>query len=329
MRLKDMEKEIFSIKTKSDFEVMALKIFQFQYENNAIYRNFVDFMKIDSSSIKSISQIPFLPIELFKNHKIVSGDFCEEALFLSSGTGSMSRSKHYVKSLQLYENSFMKSFEIFFGNVDEYSVFALLPSYIEQGNSSLVYMVEKIIEKSRKGVGGFYLHDFEKLSSDLKEVKSKGLKVFLIGVTYALLDFSEKFAMDLSDAIIVETGGMKGRKEEMLKSELHSILKTKFGVSKIYSEYGMAELLSQAWSEGEGVFRNPPWMKILVREETDPLNVSETQGRGGINIIDLANLYSCSFIETQDLGKLHSDGSFEILGRFSGSDVRGCSLLAL
>ena len=276
-----------------------------------------------------IEQIPFLPIKFFKSHQVITGDNSPEIVFNSSGTTGQLTSKHYVANTSVYKTSFLKTFEQFYGSPEDYCILALLPSYLEREGSSLVYMVHDLIVKSGHPDSGFYLHEHGKLAQKLKELDSKGVKILLIGVSFALLDLVSNYSFSLKNTIIMETGGMKGRKKEMIREELHGILKAGFGVGEIHSEYGMTELLSQAYSLGKGSFECPPWMRVLIRDPEDPLTLLPDGKSGGVNIIDLANLHSCSFIATQDLGKLYPDGSFEILGRFDHSDLRGCNLMAL
>jgi len=318
---------IFNIQSPFEFNEIALSLFRYQYKNNTIYRSFVDALGVSESKVYHPEQIPFLPVSFFKTHKIVTGDFAEEIIFESSGTTGMETSRHYVADADSYELSFTKGLELFYGDLSKYTVFALLPSYLERKNSSLIYMVEKILQRSNRNMGGFFLNDLEELQQQLIKAQQLGLKIMLIGVTFALLDMAESFPVKIPDAIIIETGGMKGRRKELTRMELHEQLCKSFGVSKIHSEYGMTELLSQAWSAGDGIFRCPPWMKILIADTNDPLSFLETGRTGGINIIDLANFHSCSFIATQDLGRVFDDESFEVLGRFDNSDIRGCSLL--
>lgn len=318
---------IFNIQSPYDFNEIATSLFRYQYRNNKIYNSFVDALGINESQVYHTEQIPFLPVSFFKTHKIVTGDYPAELIFESSGTTGMETSKHYVLDASCYEESFTLGLEIAYGDLSRYVVFALLPSYLERKNSSLVYMVEKLLLKSNRQMGGFYLNELPLLQEQMLEAERKGLKIMLIGVTFALLDMAEKFPVHLPDAIIIETGGMKGRRTELTRMELHERLCTGFGVSKIHSEYGMTELLSQAWSSGDGIFRCPPWMKVMIADTNDPLSYLDTGRTGGINIIDLANYNSCSFIATQDLGRVYDDGSFEVLGRFDNSDIRGCSLL--
>lgn len=319
---------IFNLQSPFEFNEIAVSLFRYQYRENEIYRSFVDALGISESQVYHPEQIPFLPVSFFKTHKVISGDYAEELIFESSGTTGMETSKHYVVDASCYQESFTRGLQLAYGDLSEYAVFALLPSYLERKNSSLVYMVEKILLQSNRQMGGFYLNELSELQQQLKEAQRLGLKIMLIGVTFALLDMAEKFPLHIPDAIIIETGGMKGRRNELTRMELHEKLCKGFGVQKIHSEYGMTELLSQAWSPGDGIFRCPPWMKILIADTNDPLSYLETGRSGGINIIDLANFHSCSFIATQDLGRVFDDGSFEVLGRFDNSDIRGCSLLA-
>jgi hypothetical protein len=318
---------IFNLQSPHEFNDSALSLFRYQYRNNTIYKQFVDALGVNESKVYHSEQIPFLPVSMFKTHKIVTGNFPEELIFESSGTTGMETSKHYVVDAALYQQSFTLGLELFYGDLSQYAIFALLPSYLERKNSSLVYMVEKILTHSNREMGGFYLNELDKLKNQLIEARNRGLKTILIGVTFALLDMAEFFPLEIPNAIIIETGGMKGRREELTRMELHERLCKGFGVEKIHSEYGMTELLSQAWSAGDGIFRTPPWMKIMIADTNDPLSFLETGRSGGINIIDLANFHSCSFISTQDLGRVFEDGTFEVLGRFDNSDIRGCSLL--
>ncbi len=323
-----LEKDIFNINSSEDFERIALEIFRFQYENVPVYQTFCNFLNTNLSEVKHTKDIPFLPIQFFKTHKVIAKDLPEEALFTSSGTTGSITSKHYVADLKLYEESFLNAFEMQYGNPSNFTFLALLPSYLEREGSSLIYMVENLIEKSKDPNSGFYLYEMDALIEKLDFLEKNGRKSILIGVSYALLDLIEKRKFQLKNTIVMETGGMKGRRKEMIKEELHEILKKGFGVAKIHSEYGMTELLSQGYSKGDGIFTCPPWMKILTRDTEDAL--SYTYGKtGGINVIDLANLFSCSFIATQDLGKTFSDGTFEVLGRFDSSDIRGCNLMVL
>lgn len=323
-----LEKDIFSITSEEDFEALALKIFRFQHENVKVYREFCDLLKIDPSKINNSANIPFLPIQFFKSHKVILKGLSEETIFTSSGTTGSITSKHFVANLPLYEKSFSQAFKENYGDPSEVVILALLPSYLEREGSSLIYMVDWLIKKSNNPHSGFYLHDTDALIEKLRFLESQKIKTVLVGVSYALLDLIEKQPFQLENTIVMETGGMKGKRKELVKEELHEILKKGFGVSEIHSEYGMTELLSQAYSHSKGIFNTPPWMKVLIRDPEDALTLV-TAKTGGINVIDLANLYSCSFIATQDLGKKYSDNSFEILGRFDTSDIRGCNLMVL
>lgn len=313
--------------TSETFLAKALETFRFQSEQNPVYRTYLRGINCNISTVDTLKKIPFLPISFFKNHKIITGNATEKLVFYSSGTTQNHRSKHYVTHPELYEESFTKGFENFFGDVKNYTILALLPSYLEQQHSSLVYMVKGLMEKSNQPENGFYLHNYQELISKINTLEKQQKPTLLIGVAYALLDILELQHFQLQHTFVLETGGMKGRRQEVIKSELHRVLQNGFGVNTIYSEYGMTELLSQAYSVENQIFKTPPWMKILVREVEDPFHYVSTGKTGGINVIDLANYNSCSFIETQDLGKLYSDGSFEVLGRFDHSDIRGCNLL--
>ena len=314
--------------TREDFSLLSLQLFKYQYDNNPVYRKYVDMLGKRTEDIKTIEQIPFLPIEFFKTQKIVTGNDIVTHVFESSGTTGYIASKHYVTNISVYEKSFAKAFRLFYGNVKEFCILALLPSYMERGNSSLVYMMNKLIEENTHPYSSFYSDNVQELAVKLKELNEKKTKTILIGVSYALLGLAEKYPMDISNVIIMETGGMKGKRKELVREELHDHLCKAFNVAAIHSEYGMTELFSQAYSKGNGFFVCPPWMKVIIRDVNDPLVIQGYNATGGINIIDLANINSCAFIATQDLGRLHSDGSFEVLGRFDNSDVRGCNLLA-
>lgn len=319
------KEEIFSIQNQTEFEEVALKIFQFQAENNLVYAHFLEFLQVDLTEINSIEKIPFLPIRFFKSHPIITGRNSVQKTFSSSGTTGSVVSKHFVTDLAFYRKSLEESFRLFYGDFRDYSILALLPSYLEREGSSLIDMVEFWLEQSKSG--GFYLYDHEKLYRDIIRNEKEGKKGILIGVSFALLDFVDKFQLNLEKTIVMETGGMKGRKEEITREELHERLKKGFGVKEIHSEYGMTELLSQAYSKGNSAFQTPGWMKVLVRDTEDPFHILEKGKTGGLNLIDLANLNSCSFIATDDLAKIHADNSFEILGRFDQSDIRGCNLM--
>jgi len=326
--LHQLQNRIFAINNQADFLEIALKVFSYQYYNNPIYRQFVQSLGKNASRIDSVDKIPFIPVEFFRDHKILTGDNKVELVFESSGTTGTVPGKHYVSDASLYEKSFLNSFRLFYGDPEEYMIAALLPSYVERSGSSLVYMAEHLIKRSGYQASGFYKDNQCELMFAIEKAKEDKRRILLLGVSFALLDLAENRPPDLSGVIVMETGGMKGRRKELIRSELHSILKDKLNITEVHSEYGMTELLSQAYSKGEGIFYSPPWMKILTRDPQDPLTVfSEDAGTGGINIIDLANINSCSFIATGDLGKTHEDGSFEVLGRFDNSDIRGCNLL--
>jgi phenylacetate-coenzyme A ligase PaaK-like adenylate-forming protein len=321
--------DIFHIASKKEFEKITLQVFRHQYDNNVVYRQFCDFLKKDKTNVKSIREIPFLPIQFFKSHEVVSTTEPIQITFTSSGTTGSNTSKHFVTDLNYYENSYQLGFSQFYGNIEDYVVLALLPSYLEREGSSLIYMVEDLIAKSNQPESGFYLNNYDELIEKLIRLDNEGQNVILIGVTFALLDLVEQQKFNLKNTIIMETGGMKGRRKEMIREELHDTLCKGFGVPEIHSEYGMTELLSQAYSLGDGVFECPNWMQILVRDTEDALAYVANGKTGGINVIDLANINSCSFIATQDLGKIVGNNAFEVLGRFDHSDIRGCNLMVL
>lgn len=321
--------KIFSIHSNEGFEALALEVFQYQAKNNPVYKEYLNILQIHPSSVSRISNIPFLPIEIFKTEKVLSFFLDAELVFSSSTTTGTQAGKHFVPDPTLYENSFRTAFYHFYGSMESYCILALLPSYLERSGSSLIYMMDHLIRESKNEASGFYLNNLEELNHTLLQLKQQGQKTILTGVTFALLDFVEKYSIDFPDMIVMETGGMKGRREELVREDLHEILKNGFGVHKIHSEYGMTELLSQAYSKGDGIFECPPWMRILIREPNDPFNLIPDGKTGGVNIIDLANLDSCAFIETQDLGRKTSSGQFEVLGRFDSSDLRGCNLMVI
>lgn len=321
--------DLFSISNQKQFEKIALKTFRYQYENNLVYQEFCDLLHTNVQKVKTLQQIPFLPIQFFKSHTVVSNNEAPQAIFTSSGTTGMTTSQHLVTDVSLYEESYRRGFSQFYGNIENYVVLALLPSYLEREGSSLIYMVEDLIQLSNQPESGFYLNNHDELIEKLIELDSLGQNVILIGVTYALLDLIEKRKFQLQNTIIMETGGMKGKRKEMIREELHQQLCAGFGVSSIHSEYGMTELLSQAYSLGEGIFECPSWMQILIRDTEDALSYITNGKTGGINVIDLANRNSCSFIATQDLGKKYANGTFEVLGRFDNSDIRGCNLMVV
>lgn len=328
--------DIFTISSQKQFDKIALKVFRFQYENNVVYKEFCDFLKVEKQSVKTLRQIPFLPIQFFKNHEVVCKTDRIQEIFTSSGTTGMITSRHLVTDVSLYEQSYRNAFSEFYGDIEDYTVLALLPSYLERSGSSLIYMVKDLIELSNNEQSGFYLHNYDELITKLIELDNSGRNIILIGVTYALLDLIEKQKFKLKNTIIMETGGMKGKRKELIREELHEILCDGFGVQTIHSEYGMTELLSQAYSLGNGIFECPAWMQILIRDTEDAMTYVSNGKTGGINVIDLANINSCSFIATQDLGKKYPNqpacrqaGSFEVLGRFDNSDIRGCNLMVI
>lgn len=321
--------DIFHIGSKKEFEKLALKVFRYQYDHNSVYRSFCELLKKNKTNVKSLPEIPFLPIQFFKSHEVVNSTAPVQITFTSSGTTGRNTSRHLVTDLKYYEESFRLAFSQFYGNIEDYVVLALLPSYLEREGSSLIYMVEDLIKHSNQPDSGFYLHNYDELIQKLTELDNSGQNVILIGVTYALLDLIEKQNFQLKNTIIMETGGMKGKRKEMIREELHDLLCRGFGVSEIHSEYGMTELLSQAYSLGDGIFECPPWMEILIRDTEDALSYVAAGKTGGINVIDLANVNSCSFIATQDLGKKYPNHSFEVLGRFDHSDIRGCNLMVI
>ena len=320
---------IFGIKNNEEFNDLALKVFRFQFENNKVYRSFCDLTYKHPSDVKCIEVIPFLPIQFFKTHKVLSSQKSVQTVFTSSGTTGSQTSKHFVTDLNIYKNSFTKGFQYFYGNIEDYTILALLPSYLEREGSSLIFMVEHLIKISKFKESGFYLNNLTDLKQTMEALELKGRKTLLIGVSFALLDLVEFFKFNLKNTIVIETGGMKGRRKELIRDELHNLLQKGFGVKNIHSEYGMTELLSQAYSKGHGVFECPKWMRVLARDTNDALNILPPEKTGGINIIDLANINSCSFIATQDLGKVHMEGNFEIMGRFDNSDIRGCNLMVI
>ena len=324
-----MRNQIFNIKSQQDFKKVTLEVFKHQFKNNKVYRSFCDLLYVHPSDVNEIQDIPFLPIQFFKSKKILSSLDEIQETFTSSGTTGSITSKHFVTDISLYQQSYLNGFEHFYGDIKEYKILALLPNYLERNGSSLVYMVDDLIKKSNNSDSGFYLNNLDELAKKLINLDNKGQKILLIGVSFALLDLIEKHQFQLKNTVIMETGGMKGRRKELIRSELHSLLQNGFGVSEIHSEYGMTELLSQGYSNGNGVFDCPPWMKILTRDTEDALTIQQPNKTGGINVIDLANYNSCSFIATQDLGKVHENGTFEIIGRFDNSDIRGCNLMVL
>lgn len=317
----------FTISSEDEFNSCALATFRYQVENVLVYQQYVQLLGISPLEIQHYSQIPFLPVSFFKSKSIIAEHQTPEISFTSSGTTGMITSQHQVAKVELYEQSFNRCFEKFYGPVSDYCVIGLLPAYLERSGSSLVYMVDQLIKKSNYFNSGFYLNQYAELKQLLLSLKEQNQKTILFGVTFALLDMAENFSVDFPDLIVMETGGMKGRRKEIVREELHEVLTKGFGVERIHSEYGMTELLSQAYSKGDGLFECPPWMKISIREINDPKQLVKDGITGGVNIIDLVNYFSCSFISTQDLGKIHPDNQFEIVGRFDNADLRGCNLL--
>jgi len=323
-----LAKKILSV-SSDNFDELALNVFTYQYQHNFLYKQYVDLLGIVPSTIQSIEKIPFLPIQFFKSETIKTNDWQQETIFSSSGTTGSMTSKHYVKSLEFYQTISVNTFQHFYGSIHDYTVLGLLPSYLERQGSSLVYMVDHFIQQSQSSLSGFYLNEYEALLKTIDEARKAQSPILLIGVTFALLDMAEQYAVDLSDCIVMETGGMKGRRKELIRKEVHQQLCSAFNLETVHSEYGMTELLSQGYSKGNGLFLPGYTMRILTREVTDPLTLQKKDRNGVLNIIDLANLDTCSFIATDDLGKVYTDGSFEVAGRLDTSDIRGCNLLVL
>lgn len=321
--------QIFSINDSADFKTQTLAVFEWQYRHNKVYQTFCDHLRKSPKTVGELHEIPFLPISFFKSKRIVTGSANPQKTFTSSGTTGSVVSQHYVTDLSVYQQSFRQGFAHFYGDIKEYAVLALLPSYLERQGSSLIFMAEDMIQQSQHPSSGFYLHNLDELAETLIGLENQNQKTLLIGVSFALLDLIEKYQFSLKNTVVMETGGMKGRRKEMIRAELHGLLSDGFGVDKIHSEYGMTELLSQAYSSGDGVFQCPPTMDILVRDTEDPLTTLPNNKAGGLNIIDLANYNSCAFIATQDLGKKYDNGDFEVIGRFDDADIRGCNLLLL
>jgi len=309
-----------------NFEDIALRLFRFQAKNNPVYNRYLHYLKCPVEEITSIQKIPFLPIGFFKTHEVKTGEWLPEVEFTSSGTSGMSTSRHAINDLSFYLNLSENIFDQFYGPASQYHFLALLPSYLERKGSSLIAMMDHLIKQSKSPHSGFYLHNHGDLVNKLSALKNTDRKIVLWGVSFALLDLAEAYELDLRDCIVLETGGMKGRRKEWIRDELHLFLTKRFNIQAVHSEYGMTELMSQAYSKGAGYYQCPPWMKVLVRDINDPFLIVNSKV-GGINVIDLANFYSCAFIETQDLGRIGQTGSFEILGRIDNSDVRGCNLL--
>ncbi|MBO4614314.1 MAG: acyltransferase [Bacteroidales bacterium] len=321
-------KEIFTIRTAADFERLSLQAFYFQYMNNPVYRKYCDLLYIDAGAVNYIADIPFMPVEFFKTHKVLCDGRDTEVIFTSSSTTGAVPSSHYVADADLYRKAFTAGFQQFYGEPSDFCILGLLPAYLERSGSSLVYMVDELVRMSDDSESGFFLHNHDELYDTICSLEKRGRKYILIGVSFALLDFAERYKLNMQHGIVMETGGMKGRRKEMVRSELHSVLMESFGVHSIHSEYGMTELLSQAYSQGDGIYSCSRTMKVLVREPNDPLAV-HTTGSGAINVVDLANIYSCSFLQTSDLGQVFDDGSFSVSGRFDSADVRGCNLMVV
>ncbi len=321
------KEQVFSITNSTEFNAAALQVFRQQAANCAVYSKFIEGLKVDAAKVDRIEQIPFLPVEFFKSHAVVSNNNPVEVTFSSSGTTGITTSRHLVTDVSWYVESFRRAFQLFYGDIENYTLLALLPSYLEREGSSLIYMADDLIKQSENPDSGFYLYNYEELYNQLKKQQQAKKPTLLIGVTFALLDFVEQHPINFPELIVMETGGMKGKRKEMIREELHETLCKGFGVDAIHSEYGMTELLSQGYSKGNGIFNTPPWMRIITRDTNDPISLITDGKTGGVNIIDLANINSCSFIATQDLGKVYADDSFEILGRFDNADIRGCNLL--
>lgn len=325
----DIKNRIFTCVDEDCFQSLAFEIFRYQYEENQLYRRFSDLLGRTPDSVANISDIPFMPVEFFRNHRVISGEYVSDGIvFRSSGTTGSLTSQHFVSDAALYEQSFLSCFHQFFGDVSDYHILALLPGYLERPDSSLVFMCKRLIELSKQGYSGFYLDDFDGLKANLLDLQKTGEPVILIGVSFALMDFAATHSLHFPSLRVVETGGMKGRRRELVREELHKAIRKGFGIREVASEYGMTELLSQAWSLSDGRFRVPPWMKVMIRDVNDPFTYMSEGRSGGINIIDLANIHSCSFIATQDLGSFNKDQTFNVLGRFDHSDLRGCNLMA-
>jgi phenylacetate-coenzyme A ligase PaaK-like adenylate-forming protein len=323
----DFKNKVFKISNSAEFSEAALKLFQWQYQHVPIYQQYVEAIKVNPNSITRVDDIPCLPISFFKSHKVLADTIETDFFFSSSGTTGQKTSKHFVPNIELYKDSFLTAFNQFYGNPKSYCILALLPAYLERKGSSLVYMADQLIDLSEHSKSGFYLNDFESLRNTLEQLKTEKQKTILLGVSFGLLDFIENEAFHWPELTVMETGGMKGRRKEMIRKELHEVLSRGFGVEQIHSEYGMTELLSQAYSKGNGIYRCPPWMKAITRDTDDPFSKTKLGVTGGLNIIDLANMYSCAFIATEDLAKIHENDTFEVLGRFDAAEVRGCNLM--
>jgi len=319
--------QIFTIQNIQSFEAFAVELFHLHYKRNTLYQQYCQLIGINAETVQSIASIPFLPITFFKTHTILLDNYAANRVFMSSGTVENTRSRHFVVDEGLYITSSSRGFEHFYGNCENYAIVALLPSYIEQGDSSLVFMVEKLMEMSGHPLNGFYLHNFSDLKTTLSILRKERQKTILIGVSYALLDFGMNISIDFPELIVIETGGMKGRGKEMIRKELHQQIQSVFSVKEVHSEYGMTELMSQAYSKKDGLFNTPPWMCVLIRDMNDPFGFPLIGAAGGINVVDFANIYSCPFIATEDVGVMHTNGMFEVLGRLDDSDTRGCNIM--
>lgn len=315
--------------TTDNFESLSVELFRHQAKHNKIYSNYLNALKVNTQEINSVTEIPFLPISFFKSHEVITGSWNPEQIFESSGTTGENVSRHLVPDIKAYAENCLSIFKLLYGEPDQYHIMGLLPSYLERNNSSLVLMVDMLIKKSQSDYSGFYLNDWGKLAQQLREAYPTNRKVILIGVSFGLLDFIEYYQFDMPELIVIETGGMKGRRKELIREELHDLIKEGFAVNNIHSEYGMTELMSQAYAQLNGAFQTPPWMRVMIRDINDPLSYVQQGRSGGINIIDLANVHSCAFIETQDVGRIQDDGTFEVLGRFDNSDIRGCNLMVV
>jgi phenylacetate-coenzyme A ligase PaaK-like adenylate-forming protein len=323
-----LENQIFGV-NNSSFDRLALDIFRYQASHNQVYGKFIELLRVIPEEVENLEDIPFLPISLFKTQKVSIDGLSPEIVFSSSGTTGIETSKHHVASQSLYEKSFLSGFNLFYGDPSKYCILALLPSYLERDGSSLVYMVNMLINESKQPQSGFFLHNHNQLVDIITKLEARNQPAILLGVTFALLDLADQFKLDLKSTIVMETGGMKGRGEELIRSQVHTKIHKSFGLESVHSEYGMTELLSQAYSKGNGVFNTPPWMRVMVRDPYDPFTFLHNERSGALNIIDLANIYSCSFIQTDDAGIIHNDGSFEVLGRMDGSQIRGCNLMVI
>ncbi len=322
-----LRKKIAHVGQGQDFNALALEIFRYQASANPVYRSFIELLGINPGRVATLAEIPFLPVSFFKSHRLECDKPEALTVFTSSGTTGLSTSRHYVKDPAFYLDNALRSFRLFYGPPSDYTILALLPGYLERQGSSLIYMVEHFIQESASPQSGFYLHDYEALCRQLEDLEQKGKKTLLLGVSHALLDLAEYRSFSLKHTLVMETGGMKGKRKEMTREALHDTLCHAFGVNAIHSEYGMTELLSQAYSKGEGLFQSPPWLKVRIRQADDPWTYMAPGKSGAVNLIDLANIDSLSFLATDDLGRVHADGSFEIIGRLDHSDIRGCNML--